>query len=117
LVDEQNGAALSGQNVMALQSFYVAGEKRFMPSGFGLTNEKGEIAIRELTPADYVVRVRLHPFGAERIVRKFSEEDAERVDSGFTQPDHDIALSSPITVRSGDHVYVGAIALRPASLY
>lgn len=117
LVDEQSGAALSGQSVVALQSFYVAGERRFMPSGFGLTNEKGEITIRELTPADYVVRVRLHPFGAERIVRKFSEEDAERVDTGFAQPGLDIGLSSPITVRSGDQVYVGAIALRPASFY
>ncbi len=117
LVDEDSGAALRGRSIVALQSFYVAGERRFLPAGFGLTNDKGEIVIRELTPADYVVRVRPQPFGAERIVRKFSNEEAQRVDSGLIQPDSDSSASSPITLRSGDQAYLGAIALRHTPLY
>lgn len=117
VADEENGKPFSGQSVTALQVFYSGGERRALPSGFGVTDEKGEVSIRGLTPADYVIKVRIHPFGSERIVRNYREDDVERIDQGFVQPYSDVNLSLPATVRSGGQVYLGTIALRPVPLY
>lgn len=117
VVDEATDAPLAGQSVVAFQSFYLAGQRRSLPAGFGATNEKGEIAIGDLSPADYFVRVRVRPFGAERIVREFSEDDAKQIDRGYQQPNSQGTLASPVTIRSGDRAYLGTIPMRGVSFY
>lgn len=117
VVDEVKKTPIAGQSVAALQLMYNSGQKRTLPSGFAATNEKGEFLIRELPPADYLVRIRLRPFGQDRFVRDFTPSDAELTDAGYEQPHSGVEQATPISLLSGDRRDLGVIALRPVRLY
>ncbi|MBK9167613.1 MAG: carboxypeptidase regulatory-like domain-containing protein [Bryobacterales bacterium] len=119
--DDATRTGVAGLDVFAYRVLYVRERRIKMPLGQVATSADGAFAFRNLAPGEYMAGIRSRPWGPQRIVKEFAEEDAATVEEGYQEVfwpgGSDLASGYPIVLESGAQADLGPLRVRKTTLH
>jgi hypothetical protein len=116
-LDADSKLPIKGLRVFGWQYLYLNGTKRVLPGGSAVSDERGVVELRGLTPAAYLIGVRPEISARGRLLvgedaANLPEESASAYPLTYWPGGGDIEMSIPMQVQSGDVAEFGRLYLK-----
>ena len=120
IVDEETRKPVAGLRVVASRRVNFGGRYIYM-GGSATTDADGHFHVGNLLTGDYVLEIAPQKQGKERVLARFTEDDAKIVDQDvehtFWPGGHGQEMASPMNLGSGATLDFGQIAIRKVPYY
>jgi len=121
VVDDETREPIADLSVLIWQTLYLDGRKRLIPASEVKTAADGAFVSKALRPGEYLARVSPRISGLDRLLKQFSKEDLEALDTDY-EPAYwpggrDLMSAFPVSVISNGSVNLGQLRLRRIPLY